>query len=381
MHGYIDRGGSYAHSNDSDTSLSGSGSFDSYSSTDQTAPYDMVATPSPPPNDYFCPFERESFTSSPTPMFSSTINYQCFTTPMTYSMSKFDDSSLMYSEPSIINAVGNDQVTYELQYTTPMYSHFEDQKYINNTLPTFFGSTSPVVTGTSTSLPQHFVNPRQTFSEPFRPTSPQHAFEDFGNISTPPPTDEYSCQDGEPPYFISPVLSISQLAHSDTQITTTRSHSRASAVAVPAAMRRLQESSRANKRSKLASFGNGITRVAAGKFFCDFAECEKSKSHAFTRMEHLKRHHLTHTQPKSLNCPFCHKSFQLDRKDNWKAHIRIHAKPNAKGKRTRFDQKAKEMVEKWEKEKQEDGNEATSPTMEVLEGSTRRKANIATARR
>jgi uncharacterized Zn-finger protein len=98
-------------------------------------------------------------------------------------------------------------------------------------------------------------------------------------------------------------------------------------------------------------------------------------------MEHLKRHHLTHTQPKSLNCPFCHKSFQLDRKDNWKAHIRIHAKPNAKGKRTRFDQKAKEMVENWEKEKQEDGNEATSPTMEILEGSTRRKANIATARR
>lgn len=373
---YMNRGGSYAHSNDSSSSLSGSSSFDSFSSADSTASWDMVATPPPSRRKSYDPYDRNGRSCSRTSMSSSPTEHHDYLTPIPYGMIGVPDQSMMYS-PCHKNMVNQGMMAYDFQFANTMCAPYDDQEYVNDPPSLMFDSSSPLAMEQTPILsPHHYVNPTQTFLESYQPATMRTPRKTSRTALASSPMDEYHCQNRQQlQYFMSPVQphSASRSARSSISSASSKSSSTSSMSASSAALHRVQDTtSRVGKRCKDDKFGSGITRVVAGKFFCTFPGCEKSKNHAFKRQEHLKRHLLTHTQPRDLSCLFCHKSFQNDRRDNWKAHIGLHAKPQTKGKRTRFDPRAKAMVELWEQEKKEAGDEALSPAAEIVRESIRR---------
>jgi hypothetical protein len=293
----------------------------SYSSGDSTASWDMIESPSPPSrSEYFDSFER-NFTSSVTQHINSPLQHDML------------DMEGPYSESSHRSVASHGQISYEPQYATTLRNHVEDHEYVNGHLSTGFCSTSPLPIGTPTLLSEHFVNPKQTFFEPFR--------------SAPSLENCYSSHNEQLQYFISPMRTTPQPTHSEAPMSTRSAHSRGPALPAPAAMHRLQQTGRrVSKRSRTAPTEDGITRVVAGKFFCSFEGCDKGKGNAFKRQEHLKRHILTHSRDNMLMCPFCPKRFQDGRRDNLKDHLNRHARPHVKGKRTRYDPRAIDEIQR-----------------------------------
>lgn len=198
-------------------------------------------------------------------------------------------------------------------------------KSSNDPLLTVLDSSPlPTPIGAPTFLSEHYVNPGQIL-EPLRPT--------------PPPLDGYSTHDEHPRYFQSPVHATSH--PSDPSASRSPHPSHPSLPGSATQRRRRGDPKRPRKQTKPSPspIEPGITRVLAGHFFCTHPGCDK-QSQAFKRQEHLKRHLLTHTQPRDVGCPFCPKRFQENRKDNLKAHLALHAKPNVERKRTVFNPEA-----------------------------------------
>jgi hypothetical protein len=380
--GYMNRGESYAHSNHSNKSLSGVSFDSSFSSADSIDSWEMIATPSPTRRDSYDPFDMDalSFSSSRTSMASSPI-HQEFATSISCNMAGIPNQSLMYSTPSNKTPLNHSLMTYDFQYGNVMYSDLNEE-FASDPASMSFEDSSPISIGTPTLSPYHFVNPSQTFLEPFQPTTPLGTpRKSSRNALASSPMEDFSCQSGQPPYFMSPMQSPcrSSARSSASSVSVKRSSSTSPALASSAALHRVQETCRINKlRVKNESFGNGISRVAAGEYFCNFPGCQKSKNRGFTRQEHLKRHLLTHTQARDLGCPFCHKCFQSDRKDNWKAHIKLHALPDKKAKRTQFDPNAvvlyAKLMRESEKEKEAAAKDCLTPSPEIVRGSIRRNA-------
>jgi hypothetical protein len=381
---YMNRGESYAHSNHSSTSLSGVSFDSSFSSTDSIDSWEMAATPSPTRRDCYDPFNMDGlpFSSSRASMSNSPI-HQDFGTPVSCSMGGIPNQSLMYSTPCSKTPLNHGLMTYDFQYGNVMYSDLNED-FASDPASMSFEDSSPISIGTPGLSPYHFVNPSQTFLEPFQPTTPLGTpRKGSRNVLASSPMEGYSAQSGQPPYFMSPMQSPCRSARSSaSSVSIKRSSSTSPAFASSAALHRIQETCRVSKRRvKAEGFESGISRVAAGVYFCTFTGCQKSKCTGFKRPEHLKRHLLTHTQAKDLGCPFCPKCFQNDRTDNWKVHIGLHALPDKKGKRTKFHKDAPAFYAKLVKESAKEAaekkaadNEPLAASAEIVRGSIRRNA-------
>ncbi|OBT84527.1 hypothetical protein VE02_06768 [Pseudogymnoascus sp. 03VT05] len=306
MDDHMNQGGSYTHHNNSNPALSNTASFDSYSSGDSTTSWD-VATPSPSRSDFFGTYDRDGFSASPAPMFTSSLGHQ-FNVPSNHNLT-MGDPSLMYPESFHRSVASQDHMTYELHAPLPL----------------------PI--GSPAFLPeQHYVSPGQTCFDPLHPT--------------PPPLDGY--YDDQPRYYMSPVQATSHPSHAPSSY---NNYSSPPALPPSINMRRRRDHRRGRKHPSysptivMSDHGYEATKVPAGHFECTQADC-KSKGQKFKRQEHLKRHMLTHTQPRDVGCPFCPKRFQENRKDNLKAHLLLHSKPNADRKRTAYAPGAAEALER-----------------------------------
>jgi hypothetical protein len=81
-----------------------------------------------------------------------------------------------------------------------------------------------------------------------------------------------------------------------------------------------------------------VDHVAVGVHKCTIPGCKSERG--FKRLEHLKRHQKMHHDKKGLKFIYCQKIlFQVDRSDNYR-HVYLHATPDRKGRRTKFDVKA-----------------------------------------
>ncbi|OBT50982.1 hypothetical protein VE04_09251, partial [Pseudogymnoascus sp. 24MN13] len=172
MDDHMNQGGPYTHHNNSNPALSNTASFDSYSSGDSTTSWD-VATPSPSQSDFLSTYDRDSFSASPAPMFTSSLGHQ-FNIPSNHGL-PMADPSLMYPESFHRSVASQDHMTYELHAPLPL----------------------PI--GSPAFLPeQHYVSPGQTCFDPLRTTLP--------------PLDGY--YDDQPRYYMSPVQATSHPSHS-----------------------------------------------------------------------------------------------------------------------------------------------------------------------
>ncbi len=79
-------------------------------------------------------------------------------------------------------------------------------------------------------------------------------------------------------------------------------------------------------------------------FHCNFSNCKSQ--HGFKRLEHLKRHERTHGAQKLLQCNYCATKFPLQRQDNYRAHVKLHA-GNKKRRRTKYFPEARLEVDSW----------------------------------
>jgi hypothetical protein len=278
----------------------------------------MTETPSPSADGYFDNFDGN---------FANTLN-QNINSAMQNSMFGMED----YSGHSLRSAASQNQVAYDHPYVATLRSQVEDHEFVSGSLSNGFRCASPLPIGSPTLLSEHYVNPKQTFLEPFRPT--------------PLLMDCYSSPDEQLQYYISPMRPTPQPTHPEDQMSTRSTHARGPALSIPSSIFHMQQTGRrVGKRSKPPTSDDGITRVVAGKFFCTHEGCDKGTTKAFTRQEHLRRHELTHSKDRKLKCPFCPKRFQDGRKDNLKDHLSRHAKPHSKGKRTRYDPRAIEEIQ------------------------------------
>ncbi|KFY38080.1 hypothetical protein V494_04534 [Pseudogymnoascus sp. VKM F-4513 (FW-928)] len=111
MDDHMNQGVAYTHHNNSTPALSNPASFDSYSSGESTTSWDVV-TPSPSRSEFFN-YDREGFSASPGPMFTSSLSHQ-FNMTSSHGIG-MADPSLMYPETFHRSVSGHDQMTYELQ--------------------------------------------------------------------------------------------------------------------------------------------------------------------------------------------------------------------------------------------------------------------------
>ncbi|KFY38437.1 hypothetical protein V495_06585 [Pseudogymnoascus sp. VKM F-4514 (FW-929)] len=310
MDEHMSQGGPYAHHNNSHPALSNTASFDSYSSGESTTSWD-VPTPSPSRSDFFGNYDRDGFSASPGPMFTNTLGHQ-FNVASNQGLN-MGDSSLMYPESFHRTVPSQDHMTFELH--APL----------------------PLSIGSPAFLPeQHYVSPGQTCYEPSRPT--------------PPLLDSYPYDD-QSSYYMSPVQATSHPVHNAPPTYT--SFSSAPALPPPVDMRRRLDSRLDSRRKRkhnnhsstvaISTHGYAQTTIPASHFECKHPDC-KSKGQKFKRQEHLKRHMLTHTEPRDVACPFCPKRFQENRKDNLKAHLLLHTKKDVDRKRTAYAKGAAEAL-------------------------------------
>jgi hypothetical protein len=114
-----------------------------------------------------------------------------------------------------------------------------------------------------------------------------------------------------------------------------------------ATLHRVQSSSTQATKQEITLPQFKVDHVVVGVHKCTIPGC-KSES-GFRRLDHLKRHQKTHRDKKELKCIYCQKIlFQVDRSDNYRQHVCLHATPDRKGKRMKFDVKALAEVAEWE---------------------------------
>jgi hypothetical protein len=343
------------------------GQFESSFSSSVTS-YDECYTPSR--RDSFAISDLEGLSSSRTSSGSTGSS-----TPV--------DESIFYPMTSLNHMVKNESDNKRQLYVTPCHKGVEDPNMTNMTdyvypqvndmygtvglqddfsgLPgmmfdslsglLFHDTASPLP---MTSSPDNFVVPSQTFiSEPYRPTTPNN----ISRTVLGSPLEECGQLEETIKYFMSP-----RETHSQTPSSSSSSGSNSTSMRTPSsqtletsvALHRIQSigSSRVRKQSKRSSLVTSkVDCVAKGQFRCDYPGCKSERG--FKRHEHLKRHQKTHVAPKDLHCPFCIKSFQLDRFDNYQAHVRLH-NSNKKGARTKYFPEAQLLIDSWDKKDKAD---------------------------
>lgn len=268
-------------------------------------------------------------------------------------MLNMQDQSMVFSTPKA--QLAPSLMGYDYPYVNDvhdLYSPMGSQDFMSTPGLAFDMGSSPIheIHTPSPHGRRQFVNPAQTFIDTFEPSTPIHSHLGFGHDSPSPYTSTGGLR-----YFISPVVQAKQEHHSPSPFHSTRS----SAFSTPT--RRdsnsfqalecsdmLHKVMDAGKVRKSSSKGRGLIGfVPEGKYKCTHPGCKSE--HAFKRQEHLKRHMKTHVAQKDLQCAYCHKKFQQDRSDNYRSHVRLHAKKDHKGARTKYFAAAQEEVDTWDK--------------------------------
>jgi hypothetical protein len=397
---YINQRDSFSQNN-LHTPVSANMSFDtSFSSCSSQSPWEMSGTPSPTRRVYD-PLDMEedglssSTSSARTSMAGSPFQQQH------YALLNSEQHQ-MYSTPSHRILSNHGLMSFDMPYNDSLYSPFEDSDYRSDmtcgSSPTRMMSHAH---SNSMHTPQGFINPSQTFLEPFQQpltpaTTPGGMMGDMNACS---PVDDFSMSnERQIPYFFSPVMAQQTKRSPYNGCPMKRSPSSMPALASSTALHRVQDSGRVTKRSNQAAQNynaDGIqidSVVEKGLYHCNWLGC-KSKG-KFTRPEHLKRHMKIHTEQKDVACPFCKvtskpKYFQRARKDNLKAHIILHTNPEPqKGKRTKYFPEAAAYLRELEASIKEDKlnaesekNSALKPAAEIAISNSRRNATrIAAAR-
>ena len=269
-----------------------------------------------------------------------------------------DDKRHLYVTPCHKSIQDHNMMNYDYSQVNDMYGPLELQDDFSglpgmmfDNLPglLFHDTASPLPIIPS---PDNFVVPSQTFiSEPYRPTTPTNV----PRAVLGSPLDGYSQTEETVKYFMSPHETHSQTpssSFSSGSNSTVRGTPPSQTLESSVALHRIQliGGSRVSKHSKrLPQVTSKIDRVAAGAFRCDHPGCKSE--HGFKRHEHLKRHQRTHGAQKPLQCRFCTKKFQLDRSDNYRSHVKLHAQ-DRKGSRTKYFPEAIDEVNSWEKKKE-----------------------------
>jgi hypothetical protein len=123
-----------------------------------------------------------------------------------------------------------------------------------------------------------------------------------------------------------------------------REEKRASAEWTPKSKRSGTVNKRRPKPSKTLS---AMRTLNGGSVSICYQECGKNKKYActhilpdgsrcpreFERVEHLRRHHGTHSGVREHSCPDCKKEF--GRRDNWRAHLQTHLTQTIAGRNDR----------------------------------------------
>ncbi|KAI9732491.1 MAG: hypothetical protein M1818_007529 [Claussenomyces sp. TS43310] len=258
-------------------------------------------------------------------------------------LASMPDSSMLYTTPSK-STTGSNVLGYEFAFD--MYTSPESQGYMSDMPPLHHGYSSSPVTGTPSPV---YVVPGQTFIEGLEPSTPTPGSKMSLDSS---PTSSIYGSHGQSTlkYFLTPPQQRPSPCSSVQSTYSTSSPRRAiPSIAVQessAMLHRVQGSSRVRKAENKARAIN-VNIVPGGQFRCDFPGCKSE--HAFKRQEHLKRHKKTHTAEKDLQCQFCPKKFQADRSDNYRSHVKLHARCK-KGTRTKFFPEAVAEVKSWGKE-------------------------------
>jgi hypothetical protein len=289
-----------------------------------------------------------------------------------------NDSNFL-STPSGKAVMNANMMNYDFTDVNTIYRPLEMQDFMHDGLPALsFDSSSPLPMGSS---PAHYVDPSQTTFEPLCPSTPinirstsfSSPLDNYGSGSQHTPT--YFQHFMSPPNAFTPTHSSPLSIKSESTLRRTPSLSAALELS-SAALHRVQSTGSSGRIHKPLR-NSKLDIVAAGLFHCDVKGCKSQKG--FRRQEHLKRHKKTHYNQKDLNCEFCPKAFQLDRTDNYRSHVRLHAKVGNKGTRTKYFPKADEMVRRWDEEKErKNGNEKLNSLMSQSVGSrsTRRSTTL-----
>jgi len=264
-------------------------------------------------------------------------------TPMDHMLkNEADDKSHLYVSSCVKNVQDLNMMNYDSSEVNDLYDHFEFQHDFSGLPEMMFGNLPGLLFHDNasplpmTSSPDNFVVPSQTFkSEPYRPKTPTNV----PRAILGSPLDGYNHSEEKIKYFMSPRETQSQTpssSYSSGSHSTLRRTPSSGTLESSAALHRIQliGGSRIRKQSKRSPQETSkIYRVAPGAFRCDHPGCKSE--HGFKRHEHLKRHQRTHEALKPLHCRFCSKKFQLDRSDNYRAHVKLHTE-DRKGSRTEY---------------------------------------------
>ncbi|KAF3014404.1 hypothetical protein E8E14_004735 [Neopestalotiopsis sp. 37M] len=128
-------------------------------------------------------------------------------------------------------------------------------------------------------------------------------------------------------------------------------------------LHRVQNGGRIGKKGKSnGTMDSLITKVTSGKFKCEVSGCPNRNG--YKRAEHLKRHWNTKHNPDVQldQCPFCDRSFNRYRSDNFTSHLLLHVDPEPSGpKRTKYHPDAKRVYEaEMLRKKRRDGGKKQS---------------------
>jgi hypothetical protein len=340
-------------------SFSSDGQFNSSFSSSITS-YDECYTPSR--NGSLGISDLDGLSSSRTSLGSNGSNspvddsiFYSMTSMNNMVKSEVEDKSHLYVTPCRKRIQDHNMMNYDYFQVNNMYSPIELQDNLSDLPGTMFDNLPGLLFHDTasplpmTSSPDNFVVPSQTFiSEPCRPTTPTN----MPRAILGSPLERYSQSEEAIKYFMSP-----RETHSQTPSSSFSSVSHSTLARTPSSqtlessvvLHRIQSigGSRISKQSKRSpQVTSKIDCVAAGAFRCDYPGCKSE--HGFKRHEHLKRHQRTHGAQKLLQCRFCTKKFALDRSDNYRSHVKLHAK-DRKGSRTKYFPEAINEVNSWEK--------------------------------
>jgi hypothetical protein len=376
---YSDHGESYAISSQSDCDLSIGEAFSSSFSP---------SSPCPAPWQYLTPLRKASsgspsttemgelaFPQTTLALTSPTDEYYPMSSMTRIMLASIQGQNFSYSTPCKTER-DHEMLNFDYSSGNVLFSPVVGHDFLGD-MPalSFDGSTSPIEMNSSTG---NFVDPSQTYFEPYPPMTPTSI--NVSRASLGSPLTPYSQPTGNLRYFVGPYsCTPSHLAPSSSSSTSSaalvRKTSPDKVLERSAALHRVQSSSaRVHKQQiKLPQFE--VDHVAVGAHKCTVPGCKSERG--FKRLEHLKRHQKTHYEKKEIKCKYCKNDLsQSDRPDNYRAHVRLHAIPYRKGKRTKFYPEAKAEVAGWDETKAHRARAKSSPAAKAVKPNSRRNTRI-----
>jgi hypothetical protein len=254
-------------------------------------------------------------------------------------VANIQDQGISYS-----TARAHEIIDFEYSNSNNLYNPLAGHDFLS--ARSFDSSTSPMEPDTSA---QDLV---ETYFESCPPLTP--ASVDIPRAALNSPLTPYSHPTGNLGYIVSP--DTSPLGHSvpsstsPSSATLVQEMSPQKLLERPAILHHVHSSSTRATKEEIQLPQLEVDHVAVGVHKCTIPGCKSERG--FKRLEHLKRHQKTHHDKKGLKCRYCQKTlFQVDRSDNYRQHVYLHATPDRKGKRTKFNVKAVAEVAAWEEAK------------------------------